>query len=161
MSISAFKVVCVFSCFETLLGQKCSLPVDSIAVSLSTNISIRRQDPKTYSDTEMRALSTGSNNRSGWCRVNEMEDRFSTKAFVLVLGVLVRALQAPTRTPTNTKQTDSGQWSEDRGHFYFYLAFVWLSLDWLGSPNHLVVRGNFTNMWGYRVFMYKHGQAQL
>ena len=36
----------------------------------------------------------GSNNRSGRCRVNEMEDRYSTKAFVLVLGVLVRALQA-------------------------------------------------------------------
>ena len=36
------------------------LYLDSIAVSLSTNsISIRRQDPNIYSDTETRALSIG------------------------------------------------------------------------------------------------------
>ena len=38
-------------------GKLCNL--DSIAVSLSTNsLSIRRQDPNIYSDTETRALST-------------------------------------------------------------------------------------------------------
>ena len=37
-------------------GSNLWVGVDSIAVSLSTN-SIRRQDPNTYSDTEMRALS--------------------------------------------------------------------------------------------------------
>ena len=51
---------------KNLQGQmknvESGMEVDSIAVSLSTNsisISIRRQDPNIYSDTETRALSRG------------------------------------------------------------------------------------------------------
>ena len=43
--------------FQALPESPNPQPLDSIAVSLSTN-SIRRQDPNIYSDTETRALSS-------------------------------------------------------------------------------------------------------